>query len=229
MLHRALGTYRERVRRYIALTEFGRQKFIEGGLPPGLIRVKPNFVESPPIRTVFKRKGFLFVGRLSREKGINVLANAMSGLSGLPCDVIGTGPDQKLLSNIPGLLMSGWQNTDVVFERMQHARALIMPSIWYEGFPRTLVEAFAAGLPVIASRLGAMAALIKDGHTGLLFDPGNAADLAAKLQWAYAHPARMNAMGLAARAEYEACYAPEKNYATLMEIYADAIEAENCL
>ena len=102
-----------------------------------------------------------------------------------------------------------------------------MPSICYEGFPRTIIEAFAAGLPVIASRLGAMAALVKDGHTGLLFDPGSAADLSAKLQWAQAHPARMDTMGVAARAEYEAYYGPDKNYATLMEIYADAIEAES--
>jgi glycosyltransferase involved in cell wall biosynthesis len=72
-----------------------------------------------------------------------------------------------------------------------------------------------------------MAALIRDGETGLLFEPGNAADLATKLQWAQAHPERMGAMGRAARAEYEAHYTPEKNYAMLMDIYADAIEAEH--
>ena len=227
MLHRALGTYQERVGCYIALTEFGRQKFIEGGLPPELIRVKPNFVESPLIRTHVKRQGFLFVGRLSTEKGVGILANAMSCMPGLRCEVIGAGPGEEMLADIPGVLMSGWQKGDRVFERMQAARALVMPSICYEGFPRTLVEAFAAGLPVIASRLGAMAALIKDGHTGLLFDPGNAADLAAKLQWAHSHPERMDAMGLAARAEYEAHYTPEKNYTMLMEIYADTIEAEH--
>jgi glycosyltransferase involved in cell wall biosynthesis len=102
-----------------------------------------------------------------------------------------------------------------------------MPSICYEGFPRTLVEAFAAGLPVIASRLGAMAALIRDGETGMLFEPGNAAELAEKLLWAEAHPEQMDAMGCAARSEYEAHYTPEKNYAMLMEIYSEAIEAEH--
>ena len=227
ILHRALGTYQGRVGRYIALTEFGRQKFIEGGLPPEFIRVKPNFVEAPLISSHVKRQDFLFVGRLSTEKGVGVLANAMSCMPGLRCEVIGVGPGEEILAGIPGVLMSGWQEGNIIFERMQAARALVMPSICYEGFPRTLVEAFAAGLPVIASRLGAMAALIKDGHTGLLFDPGNAADLAAKLQWAHSHPERMDAMGRAARAEYEAHYTPEKNYAILMEIYADAIEAEH--
>jgi glycosyltransferase involved in cell wall biosynthesis len=166
MLHRALGTYVERVHRYIVFTEFGRQKFIDGGLPPELIRIKPNFVESPPIRTPVERHDFLFVGRLSAEKGIGILANAMSQVPGLCCEVIGTGPEQEMLARIPGVLMSGWQKGDIVFKRMHTARALVMPSIWYEGFPRTLVEAYAAGLPVIASRLGAMAVLIRDGIPG---------------------------------------------------------------
>jgi glycosyltransferase involved in cell wall biosynthesis len=227
MLHRALGTYLQRVHRYIVFTEFGRQKFIDGGLPPELIRVKPNFVESPPINTPVGRHDFLFVGRVSTEKGVAVLADAMPYVPELRCEVIGVGPEQQILANIPGMLMSGWQKGEVVLKRMHAARALVMPSICYEGFPRTLVEAFAAGLPVIASRLGAMAALIRDGETGLLFEPGNAADLAAKLQWAQANPEQMDAMGRAARAEYKAHYTPEKNYAMLMEIYADAIEAEH--
>jgi glycosyltransferase involved in cell wall biosynthesis len=100
-----------------------------------------------------------------------------------------------------------------------------MPSIWYENFPRTLVEAFACGLPVIASRLGAMAELVRDGCTGLLFEPGDAADLAAKLRWARDNAVAMRRMGENARAEYEAKYTPEKNYQQLMTIYQDAIGA----
>jgi glycosyltransferase involved in cell wall biosynthesis len=100
-----------------------------------------------------------------------------------------------------------------------------MPSIWYEKFPRTLVEAFACGLPVIASRLGAMAELIKDGVTGLLFEPGNAKDLAEKLQWADSHPEQMLIMGREARREYEAKYTSAINFKQLMEIYKDAMNA----
>jgi glycosyltransferase involved in cell wall biosynthesis len=106
---------------------------------------------------------------------------------------------------------------------MRTACALVMPSLWYENFPRILVEAFACGLPVIASRLGAMATLIHDGETGLLFKPGNVADLAEKMRWALDNPEAMQSMGEAARATYEAKYTPERNYEILMEIYQEAI------
>jgi glycosyltransferase involved in cell wall biosynthesis len=225
-LHRGLGTYRKQISRYIALTEFGRQKFIDGGLPAERIRVKPNFVEPPPLHAARKREGFLFVGRLSAEKGVKILASAMTSDPVLRCEVIGAGPEQESLAQLPGVDLRGWQQGDFILARMQAARALVMPSVWYEGFPRTIVEAFATGLPVIASRLGAMATSIDDGRTGLLFEPGNAADLAEKLRWAQANPEAMAEMGHAARAEYETRYTPEKNYEMLMGIYTEAMIAK---
>jgi glycosyltransferase involved in cell wall biosynthesis len=89
------------------------------------------------------------------------------------------------------------------------------------------VEAFACSLPVIASRMGAMAVLIKEGKTGLLFDPGSAEDLAKKIAWAEAHPEAMIAMGKYARIEYESKYTPGRNYTQLMAIYMEAIAAHN--
>jgi len=100
-----------------------------------------------------------------------------------------------------------------------------LPSICHENSPRTIVEAFSSGLPVIASRLGALIDIVREGVTGLLFEPGNADDLAAKIAWANAHPQEMVRMGKAARAEYEAKYTPERNYEMLMTIYEDAIES----
>src|SRR5690606_13863108 len=117
--------------------------------------------------------------------------------------VIGTGPEQHVLEALPRTRLHGWQDPQQIYAQMRQAAYLVMPSIWYENFPRTLVEAYACGLPVIASRLGAMAELVRDGETGLLFEPGDAADLARKLQWADANPAAMRRMGEAARAEYE--------------------------
>jgi glycosyltransferase involved in cell wall biosynthesis len=107
--------------------------------------------------------------------------------------------------------------------RMGSAQYMVLPSICYENSPRTIVEAFASGLPVIASRLGALPDIVQEGVTGLLFNPGDAADLAAKIAWAQSHPQEMKRMGRAARAEYEATYTPERNYQMLMDIYEDAI------
>jgi glycosyltransferase involved in cell wall biosynthesis len=107
---------------------------------------------------------------------------------------------------------------------MRRAAVLIMPSEWYEAFPLTLTEAFAHGLPVIASRLGAMAEIVQDGVTGLHFSPGSAEDLAEKLRWAVSHPSKLKAMGDKARLEYEKRYTPETNYHLLMAIYEAAVK-----
>lgn len=223
-MHRALGTWNH-VSRFVALNEFGRQKFIEGGLPPSRIVIKPNFVDAPPLEAKDgAREDFLFVGRLSPEKGIGVLAEAASQLAGRAMlQVIGSGPDASRLEGRPNIHMLGPLPSTDVMARMRHARALVMPSIWYETFGLVIVEAFASGLPVIASRLGSMAALVRDGETGLLFNPGDAGDLANKLQWALDHPAALATMGINARAEYEARYTPERNYDQLIAIYRDAM------
>ena len=221
-LHRALGTYERKVTRYIALNDFCRDVFVRGGLPRERLRVKPNFVADPGTGSDV-RTGFLFVGRLSMEKGPAVLADALKISTGLACEVIGTGPDKECLRQVAGVSMAGWQQAPYIAGQMKSATALVMPSLCYENFPRTLVEAFACGLPVIASRLGAMAALIKDGETGLLFEPGNAADLSEKLKWAATHANEMQKMGKAARKEYEEKYTPQRNLEILLGIYREAI------
>ncbi len=226
-LHRGLGTYRHKVARYIALNEFCRGKFIEGGLPAERVVVKPNFVDWGETRPYCNplpvgegdRKGLLFVGRLSVEKGVATLGAAMALSPGAQLRVAGEGPQAGLLDGVPGVTRLGSLPSAAVRAEMAQALALVVPSVWYENFPRTIVEAFASGLPVIASRIGALADIVRDGQTGLLFEPGNARDLAGKMAWAQANPQRMAAMGAAARAQYEAEFSPEVNYRRLMEIY----------
>jgi len=222
-LHRKLGTWAHKVTRYIALNEFCRSKFIEGGLPAGRIVVKPNFVDLPP-PAPGERHGLLFVGRLSQEKGVAVLATAASALPADTLRVAGSGPDAAALA-LPQVRLLGALNGADVAREMAGAVALVLPSLWYENFPRTLVEAFACGLPVLTSRLGALAELVQDGVTGLHVTPGDAVDLAAKMRWALDNPERMAAMGRAARVRYEAAYAAEANLVQLLAIYDDAIAA----
>ncbi|MHB0985165.1 MAG: glycosyltransferase family 4 protein [Sulfuricella sp.] len=227
ILHRGLGTYRNKVARYIALNDFCRRKFIEGGLPAESIAVKPNFVDWVEVLPLpegeGERQGLLFVGRLSVEKGVSTLARAAALLPDACLRVAGEGPETALLDGAGRVTLLGSQPGEAVRREMNSAVALAIPSIWYENFPRTIVEAFACGLPVIASRIGALADLVRDGETGLLFEPGNPRDLADKMTWALAHPERMAEMGRKARAQYEAEFSSEVNYRQLMEIYTSVL------
>jgi glycosyltransferase involved in cell wall biosynthesis len=222
-VHRAVGTWRRKVDLYIALSEFARRKFIEGGLPASRIVVKPNFVSPDPGIGTASGKYALFVGRLSAEKGIAVLESAWKELSHIPLLVAGDGP----LAGMKwpwGATWIGRQPHEKILTLMREARVLIFPSECYEGAPMTILEAFACGLPVIASNLGSMAEMITHQRTGLLFTPGDAADLARKVRWAFDHPDAVEGMRAAARREFEEKYTAETNYKMLIGIYEDAIE-----
>jgi glycosyltransferase involved in cell wall biosynthesis len=221
--HRAIGTYRDRVARYIALNSFARNKYIEGGFPAARIRIKPNFAASNADPSWGHRHGGLYVGRLSSEKGLDVLIAALQISKDAHVDLIGSGPLEQLVAASFGARYLGFKSLDEIMHRMSAAQYLVLPSICYESSPRTIVEAYSSGLPVIASRLGALIDIVQDGVTGLLFNPGDASDLAAKIAWAESHPEEMTRMGQAARAEYEAKYTPERNHEILMDIYEDAI------
>jgi glycosyltransferase involved in cell wall biosynthesis len=223
-VHRALGTFRDKVTRYIALTEFCRGKFIEGGLPASRVVVKPNFAEVAPPDDV-PRRGGLYVGRLSSEKGMATLMAALELLPGTVLDVIGDGPEAARVRDHPGLSLQGWLSHEEIYARMRSASYLVMPSIWYENFPRTLVEAFGNGLPVVASHRGSLLELVDHGCTGLLFQPGSAEDLAQHIGWAETHSGAMRVMGTNARRKYEDEFTPDRNYERMMAIYHDAIAA----
>jgi glycosyltransferase involved in cell wall biosynthesis len=220
-LHRGIGTWERRVNRFIALNAFCRDKFIAGGLPADRIRIKPNFVDQPA-SSDGPRRGLLFVGRLSPEKGLKVLAEA-SRQARVPVVLLGTGPLQAELATAESLRLLGARPMPEVLAQMRSAAALLIPSLCYENFPRTLVEAFACGLPVIASRLGSLADLVEEGRTGWLFEAGSAPALAAKLRQAVEQPDALAAMGRSARSVYEARYTAARNHEQLRAIYEEAI------
>ncbi|MFQ5616442.1 MAG: glycosyltransferase [Anaerolineales bacterium] len=225
--HRALRTWQKMVDVFIALTEFGRQKFIEGGLPADKIVVKPNFLYPDPGPGPGGGDYVLFVGRLSPEKGIETLLAAWRRLRGqIPLKIVGDGPLASLVEEAarqrPDVEWLGRLPKEPVLSLMREAQALVFPSIWYEGFPVVIVEAFAVGLPVVASNLGNMASLIEPGRTGVHFSPGDPDDLVGRIEWLLAHPAKAAAIRAQARAEFEAKYTAGRNYQTLMEIYDTA-------
>lgn len=227
--HRLLRTWDRLVDVYVALTDFARQKFIQGGLPAEKIVVKPNFVHPDPGPGQGAGGYALFVGRLAPEKGVATLLAAWERLNGrVPLKIVGDGPEAPRVTaaaqRLPGLEWLGRRSTDDVYTLMGEATALVFPSEWYETFGRVAAEAFARGTPVIAADLGAMAELVEHGRTGLRFRPGDPDDLAAKVEWAWTHPSELAAMRPAARAEFEAKYTAERNYELLMEIYQLAIQ-----
>lgn len=221
--HRAIGTYRSRVTRYIALNRFAHDKYIAGGLPADRLRIKPNFVVSHAKPQWDRRGGGLYVGRLAKEKGLDVLCAAAQAAGAAHIEIIGDGPLAALARESFGARYLGYRPLAEIMERMGRASFLVLPSVCYENSPRAIVEAFSCGLPVIASRLGSLVDLVEDGVTGLLFKSGDAHDLAGKIAWAHSHAEEMARMGRAARLEYERQYTPHRNYELLVNIYDDAI------
>ena len=227
-VHRALGTWDSSVDIYIAMTNFSREKLVSGGLPAHHIFVKPNFVFPDPGNDR-RANGFaLFVGRIAPEKGIATLVSAWNQIGRrYKLKIVGNGPSSPQLLKPPShvdIEILGAQNQQTVLNLMQSASFLVLPSECYECFPRVIVEAFAKGLPVIASRLGSMAELIDHGRTGLLFPPGNSQALAEAVEWMFTHPVQVEQMSRAARDEFEGKYTADRNYQRLMEIYQYALE-----
>jgi glycosyltransferase involved in cell wall biosynthesis len=226
--HKRVGTWTRKVDRFIALTEWARRTFIQGGLPAGRISVKPNWVPRPDGREGLRRQGALFVGRLDEQKGIRTLLQAWTGLD-YPLRIIGDGPLADLVRQAghPCITYLGRQPRDVVQREMHAARFLVLPSTGYEMFPLTVLEAFASGLPVICSDLPSLRDLVPHGRTGLTFPAGDAAALARTVRLAVSDPVMMDALGATARATYAACYTPEANVRQLMDIYRAVSCARN--
>lgn len=231
MQHRAEqhGTWNKHVDRFIALTQFAKGKFIEGGLPADRIAVKPNSVGDIAGRQEGVRSGALFVGRLSPEKGVDVLMKAWTKLADMQLTVLGDGPERERLQAMapPNVTFKGAVPSDIVRQHMLQAEVLLMPSIWYEGFPMTAVEAFAASLPVVASRIGSLAEIVEPS-TGALFQPGSPDDLAAKIRDLQTTGA-LAGLGQGARRAYEQKYAPQINLRQLEHIYAEALAARHAM
>ena len=228
-VHRALRSWTRMVDRYIVLGEFARQKFIQGGLPANKVVIKPNFVPDPSTGDGHGQYA-LFAGRLSPEKGIGTLLRAWERLGGkIPLKVAGDGPLAADVADAvrrsPGIEWLGRLSPTAITTAMQDAAFLVFPSEWYEGLPRTIIESFAVGTPVIAPNVGAMREVIREGDTGLHFRSGDPADLARVIEDAFAHLEEHARMRAQARAEFEARYTAEENYHTLMDIYSHALKA----
>ena len=227
--HRMLRTWRSAVHAYIALTEFGRAKFVEAGLPADRIEVRPNCVHPDPGVGGHDGGFALYVGRLSEEKGIRVLLDAWKGPArGIPLKIVGDGPLADLVAAAaeasPEITWLGARSRTEMTSLMKAAGVLVFPSQGYETFGLVIAEAYATALPVVATRLGSAAALVRDGETGYLFTPDDPTDLGMKVRELISRPDLRAAMGSAARRAFEERYAADRCYESLIRIYRTAIE-----
>jgi len=227
--HRLRGTWNRSVDAYIALSQFSRDYFVAAGLPAGKVHVKPNFLQRGPDRRAGPGDYALFVGRLAPEKGVLEMLKAWQRLPHIPLFVVGDGPLHDQVAQIvreshsAHIKLLGRLCAEDTQTQMKGARFLVFPSRWYEPFGMALLEAAACSVPAIAARIGGVPELVVEGHTGLLFSPESFDELAAKANWAWGHPAEMDAMGSAARHRYQQKYTAERNYEMLLNIYRSVV------
>lgn len=226
-IHRLAGTWNRQVDAYIALTGFARGKYVQAGLDPELLHVSPNYLPSDLRPGSGRGRYVLFAGRLTPEKGVNWLLDAWSRMGpDARLVVVGDGPLKERMREAADrdrrIEWLGWKPHGEVLGLIREAACLVLPSLWYEGFNRVILEAFAQGTPVVASNLGSMGAIVEQCRTGLLVRPGDAEDLAVKLGTILADPVALNAMRTAAREEFERRYTEEVCYGRLMRIYDTA-------
>lgn len=232
-LHRWIGTWRNEVDAFIALSEFQRKTMAEAGFPERKIHVKPNFYPgSPPVvRWADRDDCVVFVGRLSAEKGTTALINAWRqwGSEAPALRIVGDGPLRATLeqqaSGLPVAFL-GQVPAQAAQEQIARAKLLVLPSECFEGFPMVVREAFAFGTPAAVSSIGPLASIVSDGVSGVVFPPAQASALLGKVRVAWGQPTELERMGKNARIEFEQKYTEDTNYETLMRIYEAAI-AEN--
>ena len=225
--HHLGGTYQHKIATYIALTEFAKNKFCQGGLPPNKIVVKPNFLAEDPGIGSGSGGYAVFAGRLTEEKGLSTLLDAWSQIApALPLKIAGDGPMQNYVRDraaaIPGIEYLGPCDHTRVIELLQNASALMFPSRWYEGMPMVVLEAFACGTPVVAFGLGSLNDLIVDGVNGLKLDYQNPRALPDFLQNSTEFIQNMPPLRTGARTYFEQHFTAETNYTLLFNIYQQA-------
>jgi glycosyltransferase involved in cell wall biosynthesis len=238
--HRKKGTWQQVPSAFIALSEFSKNLFVEGGLPEERIFIKPNFIDDPVSNSEAltlkneKKNEFLYVGRISDEKGVDQIVDCWLKFKPSARLVIaGDGPlrqqFEKKSKHAENIEWLGQISRSDILERLTKAKALLFPTRCYEGQPLILLEAMSAGCPVITAKIGNPMNIIDDGETGFHYEPGNIEDLNQKCQVVCENPGPTLEMGKRARTVYLNKYTPQKNLTLLTEIYEQATELEKTL
>lgn len=224
-LHYFIGTW-SKVDMFVVNSEFAKELFINSYLKINLnkIVVKPNFnfYDDTPV-SLIRNENYLFSGRISEEKGIPFLLEAAATM-GFKLVVIGEGNlaelVKKFASNYSNIIYLGRQPRSVVLEELRKCKALIFPSLWYEGMPLSIIEALQVGTPVISSRIGVMPEMIDHNINGILFNTHDTGDFIEKINfWESMSTYKREKFYLAARNKFLNSYTPQKNMEHFFELY----------
>lgn len=223
-VHKWLGTFRNKVDGFIVFTPFAKQIFAKSSLnvAPEKFFIKPNFTEDFGVSDLPREDFFLFIGRLSEEKGIETLMKATE-VYDFSLKILGDGPLRDLVETYakdnPRIDYVGRKNKPEVIDTLKKAKALLFPSTWYEGMPMVILEALSTGTPVICSDLGNPAFMVEAGVSGLRFEPKNPQKLAEVIELLDKDEDLFQTLSQGARSIYEEKYSPSMNYNRLKEIY----------
>jgi len=224
----ACGTVSRNVTLFITPTRFLRQRLVMAGLPAGRIVVIPNMTSMSPSPDAGRGCGeyVAYAGRISEEKGLDTLVAASRELSHVPVRIAGDWSAMPWLrEKAPeNVSFAGFLGKDEMSDFYGRARLLVLPSTCFEVFPLVLAEAMAHGLPAVASRIGGLPEIVEDGVTGLLFRPGDAGDLAAKIRLLWEDANLCRRMGAAARDTAAREYSGEVHFVRVMKAYGQAME-----
>lgn len=225
-LHKTILHSYDKVDAFIAPSSFLRNKMIESGISPNRIHHIPNFVKVNEYTPDYENDGYLlFFGQLIDVKGLDVLLRAFEKLPEVRLIIAGRGAERVRFEtfvqehNLKNVSFVGFQSGDNLRKLIQKSLAVIVPSVWYENQPYSIMEAFAYGKPVIASNLGGMTELVSDNTTGYLFEAGNHHDLVEKVQMAVSHPNQILDMGHTAREKVEHKFNADLHLQRITKLY----------
>ncbi len=225
-VHRLTRVYVRHVRRFIAPSGFLRDLVVDWGIPRDKVSCVPHF--APAIHGRSTGEVIAYVGRLSREKGLEVLLEAMRRLPHIPLVVAGEGPlgsflrEKAVREEVSNVRFVGHLGDRALGELLAACRFTVIPSTWYEVFGLGTLESWSWGIPVVASRIGGLASVVRDRVDGLLVPPGDPSALAEAISWLWDHPTEASSMGEEGRRRLLDEFSPSSHWERLRRIYAEA-------
>jgi glycosyltransferase involved in cell wall biosynthesis len=231
--HRILPIY-DKIDVYISPSRFLKNKVLEMGLKGDIVYL-PNCVDVAGFDPAYEwqENSIVYVGRLSHEKGVQTLINAVKDIPGIQLKIIGDGPlrtdleKQIEAEQIKNVMFCGYKTGQYLHDEIKNSMFLVIPSEWYENNPRTVIEAFALGKPAVGARIGGIPELVQDWETGLTYASGDANDLKEKITLMVDRQDKISQMGKNARKLVEQKFNADIHYQNLIKIYKKALRKTN--